>query len=316
MQISQSAKPSYLPRHAEATSPTHLRLAPARSPQVTREAYLPHATRAAILSLLETSCYFSSHPGHREVALATQRHTAILTTLLNSFWADWTPPWNRQSERKNQDSPKDRVLGAGWGQGQVSTCYTGDELSDPLRLWSWEVERLGPACRGHRRVASSTGRGDPDTFLPDLCASVYPPGWPLSCGALFSPVEEPGHWETAGLDLDPGGHRIPGSLWPAGRNALKGSGGGRWPQQAGLRPCPPPWSSEWLGTWHSWTRHAWRPWPTPAPLWAVFAFSCGTGWLLVLGTADPATPTQLIPFQRQEGKREFLTANSYTNWSR
>ena len=151
---------------------------------------------------------------------------SILTTLPNSSWTDWTSPWNRESERKSQDSPKDRVLGAGWGQGQVSTC-SGDELSDPLQLWSWEVDPPPPvACRGHRRVASSTGRGDPETFLPDLCASVYPPSWPISRGTLFGPVEEPGHWGTAGLDLDPGGHRIPGSLWPAGRNALKGSGEG------------------------------------------------------------------------------------------
>lgn len=133
------------------------------------------------------------------------------------------------------------------------------------------------------------GPGIQRLFCLTYCLSLSP-GWPISGGALVCPVQEPGHWGTAGLDLDPGGHRIPGSLWPSGRNALKGSGGGRWPQRAGLGPCPPPWSSEWPGTWHSWTRHAWRPWPTPAPLWAVPAYSCGTGWLLVVGAAGPATP--------------------------
>lgn len=166
------------------------------------------------------------------------------------------------------------------GRGGQGTCYVGLRSEIPSISGRLELgQGMAPtSLLGHKGSHLFTGRGAPETIVPGPCVSVYPPLTALrSRRALFSPAEGPGHWETAGPDLD---REATAFLVVCGQRDGMFCQGGRWPQRLGLGLCPLPWFSEPLGMWPSWTWHAWHPGPAPA-------HACRTGPLLQVGSAAP-----------------------------
>lgn len=84
----------------------------------------------------------------------------------------------REIEESTEDGAVRSWVGRG---GQGSTHYIGTEVGDSFHLW--QTVELGQGMAptsllGSQRVAPSTGRGAPETIVPDPCVSVYPPDRP------------------------------------------------------------------------------------------------------------------------------------------
>lgn len=165
------------------------------------------------------------------------------------------------------------------GRGGQGTRYVGLRSEIPSISGRLELgQGMAPtSLLGHKGSHLSLG-GEPQRPLCLAHVSQFTPLTALrSRRALFSPAEGPGHWGTAGPDLD---REATAFLVVCGLRAGMCCRGGRWPQRLGLGLCPLPWFSEPLGTWPSWTWHAWHPGPAPA-------HSCRTGPLLQVGSAAP-----------------------------
>lgn len=85
--------------------------------------------------------------------------------------------------REIKESAEDGVFRSWVGEGDraVHGDYIGTEVGDSFHLWQTVELGRGMAptsLLGSQRVAPSTGRGAPETIVPDPCVSVYPPDRP------------------------------------------------------------------------------------------------------------------------------------------